>query len=95
MSVQLYMDVHVPAPITRALTRRGVDIRTAQVDGTTEMEDDLLLDRATALNRALFTRDQDLLAEANAHGVNGGFGEAGPGGDAGVVAVGADPRASC
>lgn len=66
MSIQLYMDVHVPAPITRALTRRGVDIKTAQEDSTTEMADDLLLDRATALNRALFTRDRDLLAEANA-----------------------------
>jgi predicted nuclease of predicted toxin-antitoxin system len=39
-----------------------VDIKTAQEDSTSEMEDDQLLDRATALNRALFTRDKDLLA---------------------------------
>ena len=73
MSIQLYMDVHVPAPITRALTRRGVDIKTAQEDSATEMVDDLLLDRATVLNRALFTRDRDLLAEANARQRAGRF----------------------
>jgi len=60
------MDVHVPTPITRALKRRGVDVMTAQEDGTRELPDDELLDRATALNRALFTRDEDLLAEADA-----------------------------
>ena len=58
------MDVHVPAPITRALVARGVDVKTAQEDGTTQLADGPLLDRATALNRVLFTRDQDLLAEA-------------------------------
>lgn len=58
------MDVHVPAPITRALARRGVDVKTAQEDSTTGLPDDQLLDRATALNRVLFTRDDDLLAEA-------------------------------
>lgn len=41
-----------------------MDVKSAQQDGTTELEDDQLLDRATALNRALFTRDDDLLAEA-------------------------------
>jgi len=67
------MDVHVPAPITRALMRRGVDIKTAQEDSTTEMPDDQLLDRATALNRALFTRDKDMLAEAKARQRAGRF----------------------
>ncbi len=66
MSIGLYMDVHVPAPITRALLRRGVDVQTAQAEGATELPDDRLLDRATTLNRALFTRDEDLLAEAKA-----------------------------
>lgn len=53
--------------------RRGVDIKTALEDGTTEMDDDKLLDRATALNRALFTRDQDLLVEAKARQRTGRF----------------------
>jgi hypothetical protein len=67
------MDVHVPAPITRALSRRGVDVKTAQEDNTIELPDDELLDRATALNRALFTRDEDLLAEAKTRQQSGRF----------------------
>ena len=73
MSILLYMDVHVPAPITRALIRRGVDVKTAQEDGTSRMPDDELLDRATALKRALFTRDEDLLAESKTRQQTGRF----------------------
>ena len=58
------MDVHVPAAITRALVRRGVDVLTAQADGTTRLPDDGLLDRAGLLNRVLFSRDEDFLGEA-------------------------------
>ena len=58
------MDVHVPAAITRGLLLRGVDVLTAQIDGTTELGDPDLLDRATALGRVLFSQDEDLLAEA-------------------------------
>ena len=64
MSVSLYMDHHVPAPITRGLRRRGVDVLTAEQDGTKRLPDDHLLDRATALGRVLFTQDEDLLVEA-------------------------------
>ena len=73
MSLALYMDVHVPAPITRALARRGVDVETAQQDGTAQVDDDQLLERATALNRVLFTRDQDLLAAAKKRQQTGRF----------------------
>jgi len=66
VSVRLYMDVHVPQPITDGLRRRGVEVITAQEDGTTLLQDPDLLDRATALGCALFTRDEDLLAEAAA-----------------------------
>ena len=64
MSVALYMDVHVPAAITRQLMRRGVDVLTAQADGTGRLPDDALLDRAGSLNRVLFSRDEDFLGEA-------------------------------
>jgi hypothetical protein len=64
VSVGLYMDVHVPAAITRGLLLRGVDVLTAQLDGATELEDPRLLDRATELGRVLFSQDDDLLAEA-------------------------------
>ena len=59
------MDVHVPAAITRGLLLRGVDVLTAQLDGTTRLNDPDLLDRAANLGRVLFSQDEDLLAEAS------------------------------
>lgn len=53
----LYLDVHVPAAIAAQLRARGVDLITAQEDGATELEDDALLLRSTALGRLLFTQD--------------------------------------
>lgn len=64
MSIGLYMDVHVPAAITRGLVLRGVDVLTAQLDETTTLDDGALLDRATSLGRVIFSQDEDLLAEA-------------------------------
>ena len=64
MGVALYMDVHVPSAITHTLRIRGVDVLTSQEDGTRRLSDELLLDRATSLGRVLFSRDEDLLAEA-------------------------------
>jgi hypothetical protein len=58
------MDVHVPLAITRGLRRRGVEVLTSQTDDTTRLPDDQLLKRAAQLGHILFTRDQDLLAEA-------------------------------
>ena len=64
MSVRLYMDVHVPAAVTRGLLLRNVDVLTAQLDETTQLDDSDLLDRARQLNRVLVSQDEDLLAEA-------------------------------
>ena len=64
MPLALYMDHHVPRAITVGLRLRGVEVITAYEDGASELEDAALLDRATALGRVLFTRDDDLLAEA-------------------------------
>jgi predicted nuclease of predicted toxin-antitoxin system len=58
------MDVHAPMAITEGLRRRGVDIATAQEDGAARLEDPPLLDRATVLERVLFTQDEDFLSEA-------------------------------
>src|SRR6266542_5976613 len=58
------MDQHVPGAITDGLRLRGVDVLTAEEDGTTRFEDSALLDRATALGRVLFSQDEDLLIEA-------------------------------
>lgn len=64
MSVALYMDVHVRRAVTNGLRMRGVDVITAQEDGTALWPDDRLLDRAGELGRVLFSQDDDLLAEA-------------------------------
>jgi len=71
MSLALYMDVHIPVAITEALRRRGLDVLTSQDDGTTTLEDELLLARANDSGRILFSQDQDFLliaAEWQQHG---------------------------
>ena len=65
MTIRLYMDQHVPRAITVALRERGADVLTAFDDGASELPDAALLQRATALGRALFSRDSDLLREAS------------------------------
>jgi predicted nuclease of predicted toxin-antitoxin system len=64
MSPALYMDHHVPRAITQGLRARGVDILTAYEDGSDQMSDPALLDRAAHLERVMVTQDQDLLVEA-------------------------------
>lgn len=64
MAVPLYMDHHVPKAITVGLRLREIDVITAYEDGTDQLDDNLLLKRAHELKRALFTQDDDLLAEA-------------------------------
>lgn len=51
--------------ITRALRVKAVDVLAAQEDGTSRLEDGPLLDRAGALGRILFTRDEDFLIETD------------------------------
>ena len=62
MARAFYMDVHVPSAVTAGLRRRGVNVLTSQQDGTQESGDEALLERATELDRVLFTQDDDLLA---------------------------------
>lgn len=65
MSLSLYMDVHVPLAVTQQLRIRGVDVLTAQDDGADRIPDPELLNRATELDRALVTQDDDLIVEAH------------------------------
>jgi Domain of unknown function (DUF5615) len=60
------MDVHIKAAITAGLRKCGIDVMTAQEDEETRLEDAALLDRATALQRVLFSQDDDPLAIARA-----------------------------
>ena len=61
MSLQLYMDHHVPSAITRGLRQRGIDVLTAQQDHADQLDDEPLLQRATDLERIVFTQDDDFL----------------------------------
>jgi hypothetical protein len=58
------MDHNVPLSITTGLRIRQVDVLTAYEDEHHEVNDPTLLDRAAQLQRVLFTRDDDLVAEA-------------------------------
>jgi len=64
VSILLYMDHHVPRVITQGLRVRKVDVLTAYEDSADQFSDPALLDRATSLQRVLFTYDDDLLVEA-------------------------------
>ena len=59
MSLRLLMDENVDALVTAKLRAAGVDVLTAQEDGTDGIEDPELLERAGELKRELFTHDHD------------------------------------
>jgi predicted nuclease of predicted toxin-antitoxin system len=63
MSVAFYADMHVRRAVVMGLRSRGVDVLTAQEDGTGTLDDPALLDRAGTLGRVLFTQDKDFLVE--------------------------------
>jgi predicted nuclease of predicted toxin-antitoxin system len=65
MSVAFYMDENVHRGITDGLRIRDVDVLTVQEDDRIGFSDPFILDRATELNRILFTQDDDFLTEAN------------------------------
>jgi predicted nuclease of predicted toxin-antitoxin system len=58
------MDEHVHRAITEGLRLRNVDVLTVQEDGRRNTDDAILLDRATELQRVMFSQDEDLLTEA-------------------------------
>jgi predicted nuclease of predicted toxin-antitoxin system len=64
MPVGLYLDHHVAKAIMVELRLAGVDVLTASEDKSDTLDDPALLDRASVLNRALFSQDRDLLKEA-------------------------------
>lgn len=64
MTIALYMDEHVRRAITIGLRLRSVDVLTVQEDERAGTPDPILLDRATELQRVMFSQDQDFLVEA-------------------------------
>lgn len=71
MAIALYMNAHIPRAITNGLRLRGVDVITAQEDKSDRLSDPDLLYRATTLQRALFTFDDDILTEATRRQIEG------------------------
>jgi hypothetical protein len=65
------MDEHVHKAVTNSLRIRGVDVLTVQEDGLAGKTDLMIMDRATALKRLIFSQDQDFLIEANRRQVEG------------------------
>ncbi len=63
MPLALYMNEHVPNPITVGLRVRLVDVLTAQEDGRRNTADVVLLDRAKSLGRVMVSFDADMLRE--------------------------------
>lgn len=64
MAVPIMVDVHIPRSITLGLRLRGVDVLTAQEDGSHRLDDEALLARATSLSRTLVTSDRHFLGIA-------------------------------
>jgi hypothetical protein len=55
--VHLYFDVHVPRTVSEQLSKRGIDVLTAQAENAATLADHELLARATSLERAIVTSD--------------------------------------
>ena len=64
MSLPLYMDENVHGAITKGLRKLDIDVLTVQEDNRNGIPDPEVLDRATELQRILFSQDDDLLAES-------------------------------
>lgn len=62
MSLRFYFDQHVPGPIRSGLRRGGIDVITAEDDASKNLDDELLLARATSLGRIMVSNDRDFLA---------------------------------
>ena len=61
MTVPIYFDHNAPRVVAAGLRARDVDVLTALEDGADRLRDEPLLERASALGRLLFSRDDDLL----------------------------------
>ena len=65
MTIALYMDENVPMAITKGLRERKIDVLTAQEDNKVNTPDSIIFDRATELNRVIFSQDRDFLILAS------------------------------
>ena len=59
MTVAVYADNNIRDDILAGLRTFGIDVLRARDDRTQRLDDESLLERATALNRVLLTEDSD------------------------------------
>jgi hypothetical protein len=59
-----YVDHQFRAAVVHGLRARGIDVLTAFEDGADRLDDELLLIRATELDRVLVTHDKGFLGRA-------------------------------
>lgn len=71
MAIAYYADENFNKRITKGLRSRGVDVMTAEDDGHRQTDDDIVLDRATALDRVAVSQDKDFLRMAHAYQASG------------------------
>jgi hypothetical protein len=64
--LRYYMDHNVQEAITVALRARGIDCLSCEEDGMTQSDDADILQRATDLDRVVFSEDRDFLKIASA-----------------------------
>jgi hypothetical protein len=64
VTVPVYVDHNVRADIVGGLRDRNIDCLTAAEDGRATVDDDVLLARASELNRVMLSMDEDMLAIA-------------------------------
>lgn len=62
--LRLYADECANGLVIQGVRERGVNVLTAQDEKREGAPDSAVLDRATELDRVLFSQDDDLLAEA-------------------------------
>ena len=65
MTLAVYMNEHIPRPVTTGLRLRDVDVLTAQEDERTGADDATLFARAAELGRVMVSFDADMARAAS------------------------------
>ena len=71
--LRFFLDEHIPAAAAQGLTRRGIDVLTAQQAGRTGCTDESQLEFARVQGRVIVTSDADYLALAATGAIHAGI----------------------
>jgi len=62
MTIRFYADHNIQAAVVAALRAKAVDCITAEEDGKSDADDEVILERATELQRVVVTHDKDFFS---------------------------------